>query len=478
MKPTKRAVLQHAIAALSLCCLALGGARADVVITIVNANLAGEGFNDPTPADPVGGNAGTTLGAQRLIAFRHALDIWGAKLDSAVPIRVMGSFQPLPCNASSGVIGSAGAWDVYADFPAAPKSNTWYPAALANKLAGVDLSAAADPHIVAYFNSRLGLAPDCLPGLPFYLGLDNQHADAIDFVTVLLHEMGHGLGFQTFTDERSGQFLAGLPSVWDHYLLDNRLNQVWVNMTAPQRAASSVSGRGLSWSGPRVTSAAPSVLGPKSRLTIGGVAAGAAAGQYEVGDASFGAPLGATPVTGQVMPVLDQRDGRGLACAPLSPANGAALRQSVALVDRGGCAFVDKAKNLQEAGAVAMIVVNNVPGDAAGLGGDDDGVTIPAVMVSQADGNAIRAALHRRSRSASGVLASLDVDPSRLAGTDLRNRILMYTPPLFQPGSSVSHYTTAAKPNQLMEPFINDDLTHQVEPPRDLTLPLLQDIGW
>ena len=47
-----------------------------------------------------------------------------------------------------------------------------------------------------------------------------------------------------------------------------------------------------------------------------------------------------------------------------------------------------------------------------------------------------------------------------------------------QPGSSVSHYSTAAKPNQLMEPAINGDLSHDVAPPRDLTLPLLHDIGW
>jgi len=41
----------------------------------------------------------------------------------------------------------------------------------------------------------------------------------------------------------------------------------------------------------------------------------------------------------------------------------------------------------------------------------------------------------------------------------------------------VSHYTTEAKPNRLMEPAINTDLTHDVTP-RDLTYPLLRDIGW
>ncbi len=478
MKPTERTAVKRAIAALALGCLALGGARAAVTITIINANAPGVGFNDPTPAAPIGGNAGTTLGQQRLIAFQHASAIWGGKLSSTVPIRVMASFEPLACSADSGVLGAAGTWDVYADFPSAPRDYTWYPAALANKLAGTDLSAPAEPHIVAYFNSRLGLAPDCLPGLPFYLGLDNQHGAAIDFVTVLLHEMGHGLGFQTYTDEQSGAFYAGVPSIWDHYLLDNRLNQVWLNMTAQQRGDSATSGNGLSWSGPRVTAAAPQVLAPTSRLEIGGKAAAGAAGQYAVGDASFGPPLGQPPVVGQVMPVLDQPDGRGLACAPLDAPNRLAVRHNVALVDRGECPFVDKAANLQQAGAIAMIVVDNEPGPASGLGGADDSITIPSVRLSQADGNAIRAALQRRARSASGVVARLGVDPAWLAGADQASRILMYAPPVSAPGSSVSHYSTAAKPNQLMEPALSGDLTHALEPPRDLTLPLLQDIGW
>src|SRR5690242_19174650 len=51
------------------CALALGAsapARAAATIVIVNLNAPGEGFNDPTPAAPVGGNTGTTLGQQRL----------------------------------------------------------------------------------------------------------------------------------------------------------------------------------------------------------------------------------------------------------------------------------------------------------------------------------------------------------------------------------------------------------------------------
>jgi hypothetical protein len=65
-----------------------------------------------------------------------------------------------------------------------------------------------------------------------------------------------------------------------------------------------------------------------------------------------------------------------------------------------------------------------------------------------------------------------------LTGADRSGRVLMYTPNPLVSGSSVSHYDTIAFPNLLMEPNINGDLTHNVEPPWDLTLPLLKDIGW
>jgi len=465
------------LAALFLSCAACFGAQA-ATITIVNQNAPGVGFNDPTPATPIGANPGTTLGQQRLIAFQHAADIWGATLTSNVPIRIGASFVPLSCTDNSAVLGSAGANEIWSDFPGAPRAATWYPSALASKIAGVDVSTPGEPHIIARFNSRLGLFPDCLPGPGFYLGLDNKHGDGLDLVTVLLHEMAHGLGFQTFTDDETGTEIQDLPSIWDHYLVDNRSERPWVDLTPEQRVASAISVDGLSWNGAAVTAAVPQVLDPRSRLTVSGKAAGKAAGHYPVGDASFGPPLTRKPVSGQLMPVIDQPDGTGLACAPLSKLSARAVRGNIALVSRGTCAFVDKARNVQAAGAIGMVVADNAPGAPTGMSGDDPGIRIPSVRITQDTGIALRAALQARSRTRSGVLASLCVDRNTLAGTDARRRILMYTPNPNQPGSSVSHYTTDAKPNQLMEPAINSDLTHTVTPPRDLTYPLLQDIGW
>jgi hypothetical protein len=461
--------------------LALGTvapARAAATVVIVNQDGAGVGFNDPTPVAPVGGNAGTTLGQQRLNAFQRAAEIWGATLTSTVPIRIGASFMPLACTATSAVLGSASADEIWSDFPNAPRAATWYPSALASKLAGQDMASPGEPHIVAHFNSRLGLFPDCLPGSGFYLGLDDQFGDQIDLVTVLLHEFAHGLGFQTFTNHQTGAEIQGLPSIWDYYLLNNRTGKLWVEMTDAERAASAVTWRGLSWNGAGVTSAVPQVLAPSSNLAVGGGAAGQAAGNYAVGDASFGPPLSTPPVAGQLMPVVDQPAGTGLACDPLNALNALAVHGNIALVDRGSCDFVTKARNVQAAGALAMIVADNQPGDVAGMSGNDPTITIPSVRITQADGVTLKAALQRRSRTASGVVASLGLDTTRMAGTDSAGRILMYTPTTFSPGSTVSHYTTEAKPNQLMEPAINDDLTHAVAPPRDLTFPLLRDIGW
>ena len=68
--------------------------QAAATFVIVNGDGPGEGFNDPTPAAPIGGNSGTTVGQQRLNAFQYAANIWGARLTSSVPIRVRGRVEP------------------------------------------------------------------------------------------------------------------------------------------------------------------------------------------------------------------------------------------------------------------------------------------------------------------------------------------------------------------------------------------------
>ena len=133
---------------------------------------------------------------------------------------------------------------------------------------------------------------------------------------------------------------------------------------------------------------------------------------------------------------------------------------------------------VQDAGAKAMLLAENAAGPVTPLGGIDDSVTIPSVRISFEAGQALKAVLVKRTRNKSGVTASLGIDPDRLSGTDPGKRIRMHSPIENEPGSSVSHFTVDARRNQLMEPSINQDLLHEVKPTRDLTYPLLQDIGW
>ena len=71
----------------------VSNAQAAATIVITNINAPGEGFNDATPAAPVGNNTGTTLGEQRLIAFTYAANVWGATLTSNVTINIQAQFS-------------------------------------------------------------------------------------------------------------------------------------------------------------------------------------------------------------------------------------------------------------------------------------------------------------------------------------------------------------------------------------------------
>jgi len=453
-------------------------ATAAATIVLINMDGAGEGLNDPTPTAHVGGNTGNTLGEQRQIALLHAAGIWAANLNSTVPITIRVAFNALSCSPTGATLASAGTRWVFRDFAGAPFAGTWYHASLANKIFGADADPGND-QINSQFNTNLG-QPNCLAGSPFYLGLDNNEGTGVDLVTTAIHEFGHGLGFAGFTNGATGAYFSGFPGVWDHFLHNDSTGKRWVEMTDAERAASAINFRKLSWTGTNVTNNAPAVLSLGTpRLAVSGPAAGPAAGEYVIAPAAFGPPLAAPGPTADIMPVAAQAgDGGGNACAAFNAANAAAVNGKIALISRGVCGFAIKVKNAQNAGAIAVIVTNNVAGSPITLGGADPTITIPSLMVSDVDGNAIRARLATRSRTASGVIGNLGVNTGQYAGANTLGRVLVYTPNPFVGGSSVSHWDTVASPNLIMEPAITSDLVSAVTPPTDLTLPLLRDIGW
>ncbi|WP_394750499.1 Ig-like domain-containing protein [Spongiimicrobium salis] len=151
-------------------------------------------------------------------AFQFAIDIWAQEIVSSEPIRISADFQ----NLGAGVLASAGPTTLISNFQGAPEQNTFYPIALANSLAGTDLAPDLEFDLVVNIGS----------GIPWYFGTDgNTPAGQFDFVTVALHEMGHGLGFidggtvnnATGVGNING---GGNPFIFDTFIVDGDGNSV------------------------------------------------------------------------------------------------------------------------------------------------------------------------------------------------------------------------------------------------------------
>ncbi|HTE42039.1 MAG TPA: Ig-like domain-containing protein [Steroidobacteraceae bacterium] len=212
----------------------------------------GEGFNDPAPFTPSGGNTATTLGAARMNLMREAGRIWGAILQSNVTIEVDVEFSDLTCTSNSGTLGQAGAALYFSNFPGAPLSNVAYPSALADSLAGSNRSSnPTSADISAELNSAVDSSPTCLGGRGFYYGFDHNRGMRSDLLNVVLHEIGHGLGFASAVDETTGDsyFPSGRFAAYDHQLYDETQGKNWPAMSAAERAQSATNNGNLGWLG-------------------------------------------------------------------------------------------------------------------------------------------------------------------------------------------------------------------------------------
>ena len=291
--------------AAALTCLASQAAT----ITITSRDAAGVGFNDMTPVAPVGGNNGTTLGEQRWNVYKYAAAIWEQNLQSDAVITVSAGWEALTCTSNSATLGSAGAWNIWRDTPGT-KPGTWYPAALANKLAHQNLLAGypddgsgfGNVDIKTQFNVNLGKA-DCLSGTPFYLGLDGNAGSKVNFAATLLHELGHGLGFSVLAVstgsggriDPTGSFYVqtgGLPGVWEQYMFDNTTGKSWLNMTSPERKASAINPLKLAWTGPNVAAGQGMLSYTPSMKIVTSVPN--ASGTYDYIGSAFGPAIPAT----------------------------------------------------------------------------------------------------------------------------------------------------------------------------------------
>jgi hypothetical protein len=235
--------------------LSPGVADAGAPFEIVNLDSPAVGFSDTSPWSPAGGNPATTLGEARLKALEFALSIWSETLDSPVVIRVGAKFEAMGGTGEEHTLGKGGAARWSRDFVGAPLTSTLYPAALADKLAGVDL-APGEVDINLKFNLDVdGPVVMGEAGFDYGLSIAPQGEDA-SFVLVALHEVAHGLGVALTTDSVTGAKQGGAD---DPYLLrlvrSGASPEGLAQMTDAERLAALVSGSELQWEGPAVAAA-------------------------------------------------------------------------------------------------------------------------------------------------------------------------------------------------------------------------------
>jgi hypothetical protein len=229
-----------ALAALGTVALPAAPARAAQVV-FTYADDPGEGFNDPT------------LGAARRAAFEFATAIWGNAVGGSVTIVVDAAMDPLGGSGSGAVLGQAGSALVARDFDGAPLAGTWYPIPLANQLAGEDL-APSTADVIATFNSDVDNGA-VLGTVDWYYGTDANPGSDIDFVAVVLHELGHGLGFFDMISQSTGGWLSGFPDIYGRNLvLAGAPDVPFITMNDAARLSALTSGN-VFWGGANVLAA-------------------------------------------------------------------------------------------------------------------------------------------------------------------------------------------------------------------------------
>jgi extracellular elastinolytic metalloproteinase len=102
----------------------------------------------------------------------------------------------------------------------------------------------------------------------------------------------------------------------------------------------------------------------------------------------------ASPGITQNLVLYEDANGSGLGQACTTPLNEASLSGKIVLINRGNCPFVEKVINAQNAGAIAVIIINNDtanPDQMLVMAGADGAITIPAISVSYNFGQALLA---------------------------------------------------------------------------------------
>ncbi len=165
-------------------------------------------------------------------AFQKAVDIWSVLIETEIPIRIRAVWQPITDGSGStnSILGGASPGTYIRDFDGAQKVLTWYPVALAEKMTKRELNATGDPDIFAQFNSSFNNWSFNTDGIPQF--------GKTDFVTVVLHEIGHGLGITKGynVDGNNGEissFFSPFHVVYDYFIENDADKNLIQNFVPP-----------------------------------------------------------------------------------------------------------------------------------------------------------------------------------------------------------------------------------------------------
>ncbi|WP_449466676.1 PA domain-containing protein [Stenotrophomonas humi] len=477
----KKSILAAFVAASLCACVSVANAQAK--ITLVNQDPLGEGLNSPKPAKPEGGNVGVTVGQQRLIAYQYAMDIWGALLSSDTEIRVGAAFFTGECKSDGPIaLGMAAPTSRVSSQEFSPwgEAGYSYPVAFANALAKRDFTP-QKTHIITSFNAVID-DPSCtiIPG-GWYYGLNGNVGNSrggSNFLNVIMHEIGHGLGLMGI----SQKFFGAVPwrpykTPWDGLAWSNTYGISYNDFSEYDErleVALVASGETV-WTGRRTNATAALLADHRELLVL----RAPVAAKHEFEKMRFGGSDFAAFGSNQIVLLNDaaapDADGSHSGCGGESNqaavANGKELSGKIALIDGGGCELGLKALNAQKSGAVAVIIANDESGLFQTLRGGAlaTQVRIPVVGVSRSVGMTLRG-------GAAVVTEGILPEADRFYGLHDNKRMRLYMPSVYAGGSTFSHVDTDMSPNALMEPAETKTLRADITV--DVALDMFEDLGW
>ena len=151
-------------------------------------------------------------------AFQYAVSIWQDLIYSPVPIHIQATWESL----ASDVLGSCSPSDYVPNFNSTQIWNCYYPIALVEKMLGQEVNSPTGYEIEASFNKDF---------TNWYFGVDgNTPTDRYDFVSTVLHELTHGLGFHGFFYSdgrgRGGYGTDGMGAAFDQYVINKNAEKL------------------------------------------------------------------------------------------------------------------------------------------------------------------------------------------------------------------------------------------------------------